>query len=133
MITAQTSAPSKPPKKKAARTIDESNTAAPRGETGTGPEGIVVMANGKPAEGIQVILAKANDRTQRWAATTDAAGRFRFDGVVPPASYLITAVSGSLRSNPTKLLWPKDSASLRLRLHSISSAEQARKPPPDSH
>ena len=120
MIAAQTpSAPGKPAKKKKFP-IDESSTAAPRGKEGAAIEGVVLNADGKPANKVDVILASADDATQRWTTKTDDAGHFRFESTIPPGHYVAKASTSGLESKPRKLSVPGDGTALRLQLHSMS-------------
>jgi hypothetical protein len=123
MIAAQTpSAPGKPAKKKKLP-IDESSTAAPRGKEGAAIEGVVLNVDGKPANKVDVLLASADDATQRWTTTTDDAGHFRFESTIPPGHYVANASTSGLESKPTKISVPGDGAALRLQLHPMSRSD----------
>src|SRR3989442_15846103 len=75
----QTPPPANPEKKEKKRQIDESDTAAPRGETGSAVEGVVLKPDGKPAVGTEVVLTSAEDRHERWTTKADGTGHFHFD------------------------------------------------------
>lgn len=125
VMAAQTSSADHKQSKKKDRKIDESSTAAPRGQTGIAVEGIVVRPNGKPAKGAEVVLTRADDPNQRWTAKADGVGRFRFEAVLAPGSYLATAAAESLVSAPTKVpVPPKRAVPLRLKLRARSKADR---------
>ena len=99
----QTPPPAKPEKKEKKRQIDESDTAAPRGETGSAVEGIVLGPDGKPAAGTDVVLTSAQDPNEHWTTKADRAGHFHFDVVLAPGQYLATATAENLTSPPAKI------------------------------
>jgi hypothetical protein len=110
--------PEKKEKKEKKRQIDESDTAAPRGQTGSAVEGVVLKPDGKPAAGSEVVLRSAEDPHQRWTTKADATGHFHFDVVLAPGHYLATATAGNLTSTSTKItLSGTTAAPLRLKLH----------------
>src|SRR5579864_136509 len=80
----QTSPPATPEKKEKKRQIDESSTAAPRGQTGAQVEGVVLKPDGKPAAGTEVVLTSAEDPQERWTTKADRKGHFHFDAVLGP-------------------------------------------------
>ena len=128
IITAQTpAAPTKPAKKKKLP-IDESSTAAPRGQESAGITGVVLGAEGKPAKEVDVLLTSADDATQRWTTKTDDAGHFRFESTITPGNYLAKAVTTGLESKSTKLSVPGDGAAIRLQLRSRSRSDEPRTP-----
>ena len=128
IITAQTpAAPARPAKKKKSP-IDESSTAAPRGQEGAAIEGVVLTPEGKPAKKVDVLLTGADDGTQRWTTKTDDTGHFRFESTIPPGNYVAKASTTGLESKPTKISVPGDGAAIRLQLRSKSRSDEPRKP-----
>jgi hypothetical protein len=119
----QTSPPASPEKKEKKRQIDESDTAAPRRQTGLAVEGIVLKPDGKPAAGADVVLTSAEDPPERWITKADRMGRFHFDAVLAPGQYLATATAENLTSVPAKIsLSGARIAPLRLKLHASSQS-----------
>jgi hypothetical protein len=117
----QTPPPANPKKKEKPRQIDESDTAAPRGETGSAVEGIVLRPDGKPAAGTDVVLTSLEDPNQRWTTKADRTGHFQFDAVLGPGQYLATATAENLTSTPAKVsLSGTRVAPLRLKLRARS-------------
>jgi hypothetical protein len=115
----QTPPPAAPKKKEKPRQIDESDTAAPRGETGSSVVGLVLKPDGKPAAGTDIVLTSVEDPNQRWTAKADRTGRFHFDAVLAPGQYLATATAENLTSPPAKVsLSGTKVAPLRLKLRS---------------
>jgi hypothetical protein len=103
VMVGQTPAPAKPEKKEKKRQIDESNTAAPRGQTGSPVEGVVLKSDGKPAVGTEVVLTSAEDPHERWTTKADGTGHFHFDAVLAPGHYLATATAENLTSASAKI------------------------------
>jgi hypothetical protein len=99
----QTSPPASPQKKEKKRQIDESDTAAPRGERGSAVEGIVLKPDGKPAAGTAIVLTNAEDPHERWTTKADGTGHFQFDVVLAPGQYFATATAESLTSPAAKI------------------------------
>jgi hypothetical protein len=117
----QTPPPANPKKKEKPRQIDESDTAAPRGETGSAVEGIVLRPDGKPAAGTDIVLTSVEDPNQRWTTKADRTGHFQFDAVLGPGQYLATATAENLTSPPAKVsLSGTRVAPLRLKLRARS-------------
>jgi hypothetical protein len=117
----QTPPPANPKKKEKPRQIDESDTAAPRGETGSAVGGIVLKPDGKPAAGTDIVLTSVEDPHQRWTTKADRTGHFHFDAVLAPGQYLATATAESLTSPPAKIsLSGTRVAPLRLKLRARS-------------
>ena len=113
--------PEKKDKKEKKRQIDESDTAAPRGETGSAVEGIVTRPDGKPAAGADIVLTSVEEPNQRWTAKADGTGHFHFDAVLAPGQYLATATAENLTSPPAKFsLSGTRVAPLRLKLRARS-------------
>jgi hypothetical protein len=116
-----TSPPASPEKKEKKRQIDESDTAAPRGQTGSAVEGIVLKPDGKPAAGADVVLTSAEDPPERWTTKADRAGHFHFEAVLAPGHYFATATADNLTSAPAKIsLSGTKTAPLRLKLRARS-------------
>jgi hypothetical protein len=122
VMVGQTSPPATPEKKEKKekkRQIDESDTAAPRGETGSAAEGIVLRPDGKPAAGADIVLTSLEEPNQRWTTKADRTGHFHFDAVLAPGQYLATATAENLTSTPAKIsLSGARVAPLRLKLRS---------------
>lgn len=117
----QTPPPAAPKKKEKPRQIDESDTAAPRGETGSSVVGLVLKPDGKPAAGTDIVLTSVEDPNQRWTTKADGTGHFHFDAVLAPGRYLATATAGNLSSAPAKVsLSGTTAAPLRLKLRASS-------------
>jgi hypothetical protein len=117
----QTPPPANPKKKEKPRQIDESDTAAPRGETGSAIGGVVLRPDGKPAAGTDVVLTSVEDPHQRWTTKADRTGHFQFDAELAPGQYLATATAKTLTSPPTKIsLSGTRTAPLRLKLRARS-------------
>src|SRR5438445_4039149 len=115
------STPEKKEKKEKKRQIDETDTAAPRGETGSTVEGIVLKPDGKPAAGTDIVLTSVEDPNQRWTTKADGTGHFHFDAVLAPGHYIATATAGNLTSAPTKIsLSGTTAVPLRLKLRARS-------------
>jgi hypothetical protein len=115
------STPEKKEKKEKKRQIDESDTAAPRGETGSAVGGIVLRPDGKPAAGTDIVLTSVEDPNQRWTTKADRTGHFRFDAELAPGPYVATATAKTLTSPPAKIsLSGTRVAPLRLRLRARS-------------
>jgi hypothetical protein len=109
--------PDKKEKKEKPREINESDTAAPRGEGGSAIEGVVLRPDGKPSPGTDIVLTSVEDPNQRWTAKADRTGHFHFDAVLAPGQYLATATAESLASPPAKVsLSGTRAAPLRLKL-----------------
>jgi len=120
-MVGQTSPPANPEKKEKKRQIDEGSTAAPRGQTGSAIEGIVLRPDGKPAAGTDVVLTSAEDPSERWTTKADRAGHFHFDAVLAPGQYLATATAENLTSPPAKIsLSGTRAAPVRLKLRARS-------------
>jgi hypothetical protein len=121
VMVGQTPAPANPEKKGKKRQIDESNTAAPRGQTGSAVEGVVLNPAGKPAAGTEVVLTSAEDPRERWTTKADRTGHFHFDAVLAPGHYLATAMAENLTSASAKVsLSGTRAAPLRLKLRARS-------------
>lgn len=119
--TSPPASPEKKDKKEKKRQIDESNTAAPRGQTGSAVEGVVLNPDGKPAAGTQVVLTSAEDPNERWTTKADRTGHFHFDAVLAPGHYLATATAENLTSASAKIsLSGMRAAPLRLKLRARS-------------
>jgi hypothetical protein len=117
----QTQPPANPKKKEKPRQIDESDTAAPRGETGSAVGGIVLRPDGKPAAGTDIVLTSVEDPNQRWTTKADGTGHFHFDAALAPGKYLATATAKTLTSPPTKVsVSGTKVAPLRLKLRARS-------------
>jgi hypothetical protein len=113
----QTPPPANPEKKEKKRQIDESSTAAPRGQTGAQVEGVVLKPDGKPTAGTEVVLTSAEDPHERWTTKADGTGHFHFDAVLAPGHYIATATAGNLTSAPAKIsLSGTRAVPLRLKL-----------------
>jgi hypothetical protein len=109
--------PDKKEKKEKPRQINESDTAAPRGEAGSAIEGVVLRPDGKPSPGTDIVLTSVEDPNQRWTAKADRTGHFHFDAVLAPGQYLATATAESLTSPPARIsLSGTRAAPLRLKL-----------------
>ena len=116
----QSSPPANPGKKEKKRQIDESSTAAPRGQTGAQVEGLVLKPDGKPAAGTEVVLTSAEDPQERWTTKADGTGHFHFDAVLAPGHYIATATAGNLTSAPAKISLSGTAVPLRLKLRARS-------------
>jgi len=122
VMVGQTSPPASTEKKEKQRQIDESDTAAPRGQTGSAVEGIVLRPDGKPAAGTEVVLTSAEDPHERWTTKADGTGHFHFDAVLALGHYIATATAGNLTSAPAKIsLSGTRTAPLRLKLRARSN------------